>query len=752
VSGSILGNAVLRREDPALLRGLGTYVANRRIEGAVHAVFVRATIAHARIVSIDTSEALAAPGVVAVYTAADLGLPPLPPAVAMFPSTMGQPVLAADVVRYVGEAVAVVLAEDVYLATEAAELVVVEYDPLPPVVRPADAATDEVLLFPDAGTNTVIAPGDSPMPDLGAFEVVVRQEIDNQRLAACPIEGRVAASVWGPDGRLTHYASSQGAGVVKNLLVSWLGLDPALVRVVNGDVGGGFGAKGFPHPDEVVIPELARRAGRPVVWAETRTENMTGMYQGRAQYQTMLLAGDREGRIGYLRFDVLQDSGAYPKFGALLPFFGTRRMASGVYAIPDIGFGGKAVVTNTTPVAAYRGAGRPEAAAAIERMIDIYAAEIGMDPAEVRRRNFIPEDAFPYTTVVGTVYDVGAYARSLELALEAAGYEELRAEQARRRAAGDTRQLGIGIGCYVEVTGIGGGNEHAEVTLRPDGTVLVVTGSTPYGQGHHTAWAMIVADRLGVPMDAVEVVHGDTDVVPSASVTGGSRSLQLAGSSVLDAAARLADHALPVAADLLEAAAADVVLDPDTGTFHVAGTPARAVTWAQVAAAAPTPLSALNEWRQERETYPFGAHVSVVEVDTETGATTVLRHVCVDDAGTILNPLIVDGQVHGGVAQGVAQALLEAVRHDDDGNPLTANFADYTVVSAAELPSFERVPMETPTPLNPLGAKGIGESGTIGATPAVHNAIVDAVAHLGVRHIDMPCTPERVWAAITAAR
>jgi carbon-monoxide dehydrogenase large subunit len=540
--------------------------------------------------------------------------------------------------------------------------------------------------------------------------------------------------------------------VVKTHLVNWLGYDPSMVRVVNGDVGGGFGAKGFPHGDELLIPALARHVGRPVHWAETRTENMTGMVHGRAQHQSMTLAGDREGHIGYLRFDVLQDAGAYPKYGALLPFFGTRRMASGVYAIPEIGFGGKAVVTNTTSVGAYRGAGRPEAAAGIERMIDIYAAEIGMDPAEVRRRNFIPEDAFPYTTVVDTVYDVGAYGRSLELALETAGYDELRAEQARRRAAGDTKQLGIGIGCYVEVTGIGGGGEHAEVTLRPDGTVLVVTGSTPYGQGHHTAWAMIVADRLGVAMDDVEVVHGDTDIVPSTSVTGGSRSLQLAGSSVLDAAGRMAELALPVAADLLEAAVADVVLDEAAGAFHVAGTPSRTVTWAQVAAAATTPLSALNEWKQERETYPFGAHVSVVEVDTETGATTVLRHVCVDDAGTILNPLIVDGQVHGGVAQGVAQALLEAVRYDEDGNPLTANFADYTVVSAAELPSFERVAMETPTPLNPLGAKGIGESGTIGATPAVHNAIVDAVSHLGVRHIDMPCTPERVWAAIAAAQ
>jgi aerobic carbon-monoxide dehydrogenase large subunit len=752
MSGSILGNAVLRREDSALLRGEGTFVANRKLEGAVHAVFVRSSIAHARITSIDTAEAAQAPGVVAVFTAADLELSPLPVALPMYPAAMGQPALAVDTVRYVGDAVAVVLAEDVYLGTEAAELVVVDYEPLPAVVRPSDAATDEILLYPEAGTNTVVAPGDSPLPDLDGFPVVIRQEIDNQRVAACPIEGRVAASVWGEDGRLTHYASSQGAGAVKQSIAAWLGIDPALIRVVNGDVGGGFGAKGMPHAEELLIPELARRVGRPVVWFETRTENMTGMFQGRAQHQTMTLAGDREGHIGYLRFDVLQDAGAYPKFGAFLPFFGTRRMASGVYAIPEIGFGGKAVVTNTTPIGAYRGAGRPEAAAAIERVIDVYAAEIGIDPAEVRRRNLIPDDAFPYTTAVGTVYDVGAYRRALDLALEAAGYDELRAEQSRRRVAGDTRQLGIGIGCYVEVTGIGGGDEHAEVTLLPDGRVRVVTGSTPYGQGHHTSWAMIVADRLGVAMDDVEVVHGDTDIVPTASVTGGSRSAQLAGSSILDAAGHLADKALPIAADLLEAAADDVVLDEDAGTFHVAGTPTRSVGWAQVAAAAEAPLCALNEWKQTTDTYPFGAHVSVVEVDTETGATTILRHVCVDDAGTILNPLIVDGQVHGGVAQGVAQALLEAVRYDDDGNPLTTNFADYTVVSSAELPMFERIPMETPTPLNPLGAKGIGESGTIGATPAVHNAIVDAVSHLGVRHIDMPCTPERVWDAIAAAR
>jgi len=427
-------------------------------------------------------------------------------------------------------------------------------------------------------------------------------------------------------------------------------------------------------------------------------------------------------------------------------------MASGVYDIPGIQFSSNSVATTTTPTGAYRGAGRPEATAALERIVDVFAAEAGLDPAAVRRRNLVAADRFPFTTPTGTVYDSGDYAGALDRALAAAGYDELRAEQARRREDGDRRLLGIGVACYVEITGVMGGPEYGSVELLPDGGARVVTGSTPYGQGHVTAWSMLVQDRTGIPMDRVEVVYGDTDLVPSSEVTGGSRSLQIAGSAVHQAAGTLVDLATERAAELLEASPHDVVLDAGSGRFHVVGSPAVSVGWTDVGAAlGDDVLLAVSDFSAPGPTFPFGAHVAVVEVDADTGRVELLRLVACDDAGVILNPLLVDGQVHGGLAQGAAQALFEQVVYDGDGNPLTTTFADYSIPSAAELPSFERVPMETPTPVNPLGAKGIGESGTIGATPAVQNAVVDALAHLGVRHLDLPVTPERVWRAITSA-
>ncbi len=483
-------------------------------------------------------------------------------------------------------------------------------------------------------------------------------------------------------------------------------------------------------------------------WFETRTENMVAMGHGRAQRQVVTLGGTRDGRITGYKLEVVQDSGAYPAMGAVLPFM-TRMMTTGVYEMGDVEFSAASVVTTTTPLVAYRGAGRPEAAAALERMVDIYATEIGLDPAEVRRVNLLPPDVFPFTTPTGTEYDSGDYARALDLVLETAGYQQLRAEQAERRAAGDRRLLGIGMAVYVEVTG--GGAEYGEVQLRADGSILVKTGSNPYGQGHHTAWAMLVSDRLGIPMDRIEVVHGDTDVIPQGAVTGGSRSVQLAGAAVHDAAGKLLELARERAADLLEAAPDDVVLDEGEGRFHVAGTPAIGLGWEELGIEGADPLSGLSDLADSKATFPFGAHLAVVEVDQDTGAVELVRMVAVDDAGVILNPMLAEGQVHGGLAQGAAQALFEEVRYDDDGNPLTATFADYSVISAAELPMFERVAMETPTPLNALGAKGIGESGTIGSTPAVHNAVIDALAHLGVRHLDMPVTPEKIWRALTDA-
>ena len=451
---------------------------------------------------------------------------------------------------------------------------------------------------------------------------------------------------------------------------------------------------------------------------------------------------------------MLQDGGAYPDFGTVLPFM-TRTMTSGVYTIPKAECSSVSVVTNTTPTVAYRGAGRPEATSAIERAVDMFAAEIGMDPAEVRRRNLIGPDAFPYDTPTGTTYDTGDYRGTLDLALEVAGYDDLRADQQRRRADGDVRQLGIGLSCYVEITNGMPDGEFGAVEVRPDGKVTVRTGTSPHGQGHVTAWSMLVADQLGVPMDDIEVVHGDTDVVPRGGGTMGSRSLQVGGAAVNQAAIVVVDQGKDLAADLFEAAPEDVVLDKARGVFHVAGSPALTHSWADLATAAldrsGTPLRAEVDLASPGPTFPFGTHVSVVEVDTETGKVTVLRHIAVDDAGRILNPLLAEGQVHGGIAQGVAQALLEEVVYDEEGNPLTSTLADYSFISAAELPSYETRFTETPTPVNTLGSKGIGESGTIGATPAVHNAVCDAVAHLGVRHVDMPTTPTRVWRAIQDA-
>jgi len=571
----------------------------------------------------------------------------------------------------------------------------------------------------------------------------------NQRVAPCPIEGRTAVAWWGDDGRLTQYQSCQGAHPVRDAIAQLYGLDSTDVRVVCPDVGGSFGAKAGATPELLLLGELARRTGRPVRWFETRTENMTAMGHGRGQIQDVTIGGMRDGRITAYKLDVLQDAGAYPAMGALLPWM-TRMMTSGVYDLQNVEFNSVSVVTTTTPLVAYRGAGRPEAAAALERAVDLFATEIGLDPADVRRTNVVAPDVFPYTTRTGTEYDCGDYARALDLVLEAAGYAELRAEQQRRRAANDPVALGIGLSVYVEVTG--GGAEYGEVQLRPDGTVLVKTGSNPYGQGHHTAWAMLVSDRLGIPMERIEVIHGDTDTIPTGSVTGGSRSVQIAGAAVHDAAGKLLDVARQRAADLLEAAVEDVVLDEAEGRFHVAGTPSMSLGWDELAVEGADPLGGLSDLAEAKATFPFGAHVAVVEVDTETGDVRLMRLIAVDDAGRILNPLLAEGQVHGGLAQGAAQALYEEVLYDAEGNPLTSTFADYPVVSAAEVPFFERVMMETPTPLNELGAKGIGESGTIGSTPAVHNAVVDALAHLGVRHLDMPATPEKVWRAIAAAR
>ena len=747
---TVLGHRVERREDPGFLTGAADYLEDVAGEGALHAVFVRSALAHARITGIDTSEAAAMPGVHSVVTGADLGLPPAR-AFGRQPA-LARPRLAVERVRYVGEPVVVVLAEARALAVDAADAVVVDYDPLPAVVDPVAAAEDGApILFPDHGSNVVFdGDGSASEGADGSFfadaDVVVRARFVNHRVAPVPLEANGCLAVPEDGGRLTVWASTQSVFGVRREVARALGMDEDQVRVRTAAVGGGFGAKGGAYPEQVVVAALARRCGRPVRWHETRSENLVVMTHGRGQVQDVELGARRDGTITGLRVRALADTGAYSARGAFIPMV-TQFMASGAYRIPRIEFRPVVVVTNTTPTGPYRGAGRPEAAALVERAVDLLADELDIDPVEVRRRNFIPPDAFPHRTATGAVYDCGDYGRALDEALRLAGYDALRRDQRTRRASGDGRLLGIGVSVYVEVSGRGG--EYGALRVEPDGTITVVTGSSPHGQGHETAWSQIAASVLGVPMERVRVVHSDTALVPRGIGTFGSRSLQLAGTAVYRAAEDVLQQARDLAASLLEADPADVVVFDD-GRMGVAGTPASGRSWAELAAAAEQSgrrLSAEVDVDQDG-TFPFGAHVAVVEIDRDTGLVELRRHVAVDDCGRVVNPLLAEGQVHGGIAQGIAQALFEAVVYDADGTPRTTTLADYAFPSAAELPSFEVAHTETPTPRNPLGAKGIGESGTTGSTAAAWNAVIDALEPFGVRHLDPPFTPERVWRAM----
>ena len=747
---SIMGTRVLRTEDPRLLTQGGVYTDDLRLPeltGAAYVTIVRSPVAHALITGIDTSAATELPGVVAVLTSADMPAPP------EGGDATAEPLLAADRVRYVGEPVALVLTEGRYQGEDAAELVSVDYDLLPAVPGVEEALTGETLLFPGTESN-ILGTGTAGEGDDTSFDgcdVVLERTIVNQRLAPVPLEPRAMAAAWTGD-RLTIWSSTQNAQLARGAIAGAVGLDPALIRVIAPDVGGGFGAKVAVDRDAICIAWAAKHTGHAVRWIESRSENLVGMVHGRGQRQTYKIGGTRDGRVLSYHLDVVQDCGAFNRLGAFLAQL-TVLMAAGVYDLSHAGASFRAVVTNTTPIAAYRGAGRPEAAAAIERAMDDFAAEVGMDPAEVRRINVVPPDKFPFTTATGATYDTGEYAAGLERVLAAAGYPALRAEQARRRESADTVQLGLGISVYVEITAGDMAGETARVVVDDTGAATVFTGSSAHGQGHHTAWAMLVQNELGIPMESITVVHGDTDAIPEAIGTFGSRSLQLGGTAVVQAAGEVKELARRLAAEMIEAAEADLELDTVRGTWQVRGDPASALGWGQIAErAGPDGLAADARFDASAPTFPFGAHLAVVEVDTETGKATLVRHVTVDDAGRILNPVLAEGQRHGGIAQGVAQALLEEVRYDPDGNPLTSTLVDYAAITATELPSFELVASETPTPINPLGAKGIGEAGTIGSTPAVLNAVIDAVSHLGVRHIDMPATPEKVWAAINEAR
>ena len=758
MGGSILGNRVLRKEDPKFLTVGGNYIDDMDeplLRGAAHVTYVRSQVAHGTITSIDYSDALALPGVIAVYTAAELELAPSPCA---FNPTVARTLLASGKVRYVGEPVAVVITEERAQGEDAAEAVIVDIEPLEALVDVEAAMTSTTLIYPDAGSNVVFDSTALGMPAntddfFDGCEVVVSGRFMNQRVAPCPLEVRGSSVAW-VDGRLYQWISTQHAQGVKTQIVAQNGLGVDDVRILTPDVGGGFGAKIAAYPEELLLGALSKRLGRPMRWQETRSESMVALGHGRAQVQHVKIGGSRDGKVTHYQLHAIQDCGGFGDMGMILAPFMTRPMSSGVYAIPNIECRTTSVVTNTTPVVAYRGAGRPEATAAAERAMDMFAAEIGMDATEVRRINLIPKFLEPHTTAIGQTYDVGDYELAMDKALEAVGYSALRAEQATRRASGDVKQLGIGVSVYVEITGgIPPFGDNAKIDVLEDGRAVVFTGSSPHGQGHDTAFSMIASDLTGIPMDRIELVWGDTDLTPVGGGTMGSRSLQHAGSAVSAAAVELVEQATKLAARLLEADEADVVLDKDSGSFHVAGTPAVSKTWADLAVATKGDggLTQSTVYEAGGPTFPFGAHIAVVEVDTETGQVKHLRHVACDDAGRVLNPMLLEGQIHGGVAQGTAQALLEEVRYDSDGNPITSNLADYGMISAAELPSFEVIHMETPTPRNVLGAKGIGESGTIGSTPAVQSAVVDALSHLGIRHIDMPATAERVWQAIANA-
>lgn len=763
-SGSILGNAVLRLEDPTLLTGEGKYVDDLAPPGTLHVAFVRSGMAHARLVSVDVSEAEAMPGVVAVYHAGnDLGLPTFQ-SFPMMPDTLNRPVFAKDKVRFVGDVIAAVVAESRALAADAADAVVVDYDPLPAVISPVDAiAPDAPLLFEETGSNicfgTTFPPEGDEDPLVGA-DAVGEVTMVSQRLAGVPMENNGILAEPADGGGLTLWVSHQAPHSVHGAYAAMVGLDPSQVRVVCPWVGGGFGPKAAPYVEHVVTAAAAKALGVPVKWAATRSEDMLALVQGRDFVMTAKLGVSSDGRIVGLDGSVVAAAGAYPGIGAILPML-TQMMSVGVYDIPKVRFKTVTAMTNNTPIGAYRGAGRPEATQLIERVVDVAAAKIGMDPAEIRRRNFIQPSAFPLTTITGANYDSGEYEKALDAVLEAAGYAELRAEQAARRASGDSKQLGIGVSAYVEVTApVGLHMEWGAVEVHEDGTASVFAGTSVHGQGHHTAFAMLASEVLGIPMENIKLVNSDTERVPRGAGTLGSRSLQTAGSAIHLASNEVLDRARQIAGHLLEAPAEDIVAGD--GGLHVAGVPTKAISWAELAVAS-NDASKLPEGmeagilRHELDfdggdsTFPFGAHVSVVEVDTETGEVRMLRHVAVDDCGRILNPLLVSGQQHGGIAQGAAQALYEWVQYDEDGNPITSNLADYAIPSAAELCSFETSNTQTDSPRNPIGAKGIGESGTIGSTPAIHNAVVDALSHLGVTHVDMPCTAERVWRAVQAA-
>ena len=787
---SVLGGVVKRREDPALIQGKGLYVDDVKLPGMLHAAFLRSPFAHARINSIDASAALAMDGVRAVYTIDDVRH--LGPLLAQLPVGKQRPLLADGMVNHAGEAVAMVVADSRYVAQDAVETIDVDYEPLAAIVDLKEAASDAVLVHDDLESNTIIAwaghewwagviSGKDGSAEIEAAKqrddvVIASQEMVNQRLIPTAIEPRSVVADWNTGyDRITIYSSSQIIHAVAAAVAKTFGLPTNSVHGIAPEVGGGFGCKLNVYVDEILTCFASKDLGRPVKFTETRREAAVSTIQGRGWIGTATIVGTKDGEILGYEFDGIADMGAYSQnITIAIPLLGVY-VAQGQYDIP-LSFNIKGVHTHTMTTDAYRGAGRPEAAYYIERIVDVYARKIGMDPAEVRRKNYFKKEQFPATTAIGLTMDTGDYEKNLDAMLDGVGWSELLAERDQARAAG--RHIGVGISSYVEVCGFGPSilaefgfsfdgygapsafTGTGLVRVNTDGSATVIIGTGPSGQGHETTWAQIVGDGLGIPIEQIQVLHGDTKESPFGVGTFGSRSIAVDGAAAFGATAEVRGKAAAIAAHLLEASADDIRFED--GSAHVAGSPDKAVSWADIAKAAHRPhmlpegmaggLEAVNYFDPPNATWPFGTHLAMVEVDPETGNFDILRYVTVDDCGNVVNPMIVDGQVHGGITQGVAQAVLEEAIYDEDGNLLTPSLMDYPIPTASDVPSFELHRTVTPTDVNPLGVKGIGEAGTIGSAQTIVNAVVDALAPLGVEHIEMPLRPRRVWQAIQDAK
>jgi aerobic carbon-monoxide dehydrogenase large subunit len=768
---ALVGAEVKRKEDPRLITGTSAYVGDIAVAGMHYVAFVRSPHAHARIRTIDTSVAARLPGVRLVLTGKDvrghcaalpLGGSGSEGGGSANPDNVGRKhyPLSVDRVRHVGEAVAAVVAVSEEVAVDAAAAVVVDWEPLPAVADPfAAMAKGAPQLFDDAAQNIEhvkdVKAGD-PDGTFARAPRVIKQRMVNQRLAGITLEPRAALAAPDPlSGGIVVWDTNQAPHSLRNDIAAALGLPQNLVRVIAPEVGGGFGVKFGLYPEDATLAVIAHRHRIPVRWTETRHEHMTSTTHGRAQVTELEAAVEPDGTITALRMRVTADMGAYPVF-TFIPEL-TLFMGIGVYHVKNIDLRATCVFTNSTSVAAYRGAGRPEAAYYLERFVDIIAAELGLAPEAVRRKNFIPPSAFPYAAPTGQNYDSGEYDRALTKALELARVKILRDEQKQRFERGDRTLVGVGMSCYVEMCGFGP-FESAVVRVEPGGDVTAYTGTSSHGQGHETTFAQIIADHLGADFDKIVVRHGDTLNTPMGNGTGGSRSLAVGGSAILRAASAVQAKARRIAAIMLEAAPEDVVMEG--GSYQVRGAPAKALTLGAIAAKAyggelppdiESGLEATDFFRPPQLVYPFGAHVAVVEVERDTGVVRLRDFISVDDCGVRISPVLVRGQVHGGIAQGVAQALLEEVVYDGEGQLVTGTLMDYAVPRADDLPSFTIDQTVTPTPHNPMGAKGIGEAATIGSTPAVVNAVVDALRPLGVKHLDMPLRAERVWRAMQNA-